>query len=306
MAKRKFRIEGGRYGGEFVCGEVNDNFVRHFADKGESDLINALLAPSEPLIPYEGYSIWENDDIEHLNSPYDADSRFFITEITNLDDEFDDDYENQIEAQGYLLYFREGALYGNEEPGVSENISEQELKDMNFVPVLSFHSAEKGRFGVWFFETDEEDFDPYKLAYGSVETNFGDFIDRVYYDGEELEVNHDYDESTGKADHADVGWLCKKLRNPSDLYDGSKEDALEFEWEELNDLVALDKKTREKTTMDNDKKNDEKDNGIENDSDESKVFDSDEEAEAYLEEHLDDDWDEGFDYGDDEEQETSK
>ena len=73
-----------------------------------------------------------------------------------------------------------------------------------------------------------------------------------------------------------------------------------------DDLVALDKKTREKTTMDNDKKNDEKDNGIENDSDESKVFDSDEEAEAYLEEHLDDDWDEGFDYGDDEEQETSK
>lgn len=58
--------------------------------------------------------------------------------------------------------------------------------------------------------------------------------------------------------------------------------------------------------MDNDKKNDEKNNGIENDSDESKVFDSDEEAEAYLAENLDDDWDEGFDYGDDEEQETSK
>ena len=73
-----------------------------------------------------------------------------------------------------------------------------------------------------------------------------------------------------------------------------------------DDLVALDKKTRRKITMDNDKKNDEKNNGIENDSDESKVFDSDEEAEAYLAENLDDDWDEGFDYGDDEEQETSK
>ena len=65
--------------------------------------------------------------------------------------------------------------------------------------------------------------------------------------------------------------------------------------------------------MDNDKKNDEKNNKIEDDSEkvgipesESKVFETDEEAEAYLAENLDDDWDEGFDYGDDEEQETSK
>ncbi len=44
MAKRKFRIEGGRYGGELVLGEVNPAFVSYYAELNDtSELIDAVL-----------------------------------------------------------------------------------------------------------------------------------------------------------------------------------------------------------------------------------------------------------------------
>lgn len=44
MAKRKFRIEGGRYGGELVLGEVNPAFVSYYAELDDtSELIDAVL-----------------------------------------------------------------------------------------------------------------------------------------------------------------------------------------------------------------------------------------------------------------------
>ena len=39
MAKRRFRIEAGRYGGEVALGKVDKEFVDYFIDKDESDLI---------------------------------------------------------------------------------------------------------------------------------------------------------------------------------------------------------------------------------------------------------------------------
>ena len=44
MAKRRFRIEGGRYGGELVLGEVNPAFASHYAELDDtSELIDAVL-----------------------------------------------------------------------------------------------------------------------------------------------------------------------------------------------------------------------------------------------------------------------
>ena len=38
----------------------------------------------------------------------------------------------------------------------------------------------------WLVETDGEDFNPKKLAYGVLETNVGEFLDSVFYDKKEL------------------------------------------------------------------------------------------------------------------------
>jgi hypothetical protein len=114
------------------------------------------------------------------------------------------------------MYGREGGYFGTEEP---DEVTEE------LVPVLAFMSSEKGTFGVWFIEQDD-DFDPYKLGFGVVETNLGEFVDRVYYDKVELDAEYDYNDTTGKSYHAEVGWLNKKWHDPFDKYDELDEDYL--------------------------------------------------------------------------------
>ena len=43
MAKRKYRIEGGHYGGECVIGEVNNHFVSNTVTLDESQLVDTIL-----------------------------------------------------------------------------------------------------------------------------------------------------------------------------------------------------------------------------------------------------------------------
>ena len=83
----------------------------------------------------------------------------------------------------------------------------QEPEDLTgYIPVLCFHSGEKGSFGQWFIETDQP-FDPKKLAYTQVETDLCELVTGIYYDKKELETNYDYAESNGKGYYAYVGWL---------------------------------------------------------------------------------------------------
>ena len=42
MAKRRFRIDAGRYGGELVIGKINADFVNFMQDYDESDLIDTI------------------------------------------------------------------------------------------------------------------------------------------------------------------------------------------------------------------------------------------------------------------------
>jgi hypothetical protein len=107
------------------------------------------------------------------------------------------------------------------------------------VPVLLFHSGEKGTFATWFVETEGEDFVQYKLGYGSVETNVGEFIDRVYYDKVELDENYDYCDSTGKGYYASVGWLNTKWHDSHDKY---SEDNLDpMYWDDFDDNVEYER-----------------------------------------------------------------
>ena len=230
MAKRRYRVEGGRYGGELVIGKVSNEFVTKVISQDESELVDTVLSfddwtqeidentehedPEQIPCPVENYYMWECDDIEHLNGPY-ADGGFTVYEVpANGEDDYD--YDNEVwQGEAIYMYSREGGYFTNEPP--------KEMKDN--VPVLAFMSSEKGTFGVWFIDTDE-DFDPYKLGVGVVETNLAEMVDRMYYDKVELDTDYDYNDTTGKSYHAEVGWLNTKWHDPFSKYDDLDEDYL--------------------------------------------------------------------------------
>jgi hypothetical protein len=256
MSKRKFRIEGGRYGGELVLGEVNPIFASYYAELDDtSELIDAVLesedweegddnsdalldpeGPPHPALPGEDFYMWENDEFEHINSAY-ADGGFTVYEVP-ADGSDDWDYENEVyEGEAIHVYGREGGLFNtDEEPEV---INEEDEDGNKYVPVLMFHSCEKGSFGAWFVETDGEDFDEFKLGMGVVETNLGEFVDAVFYNKVELDCDYDYNDTTGKSYDAQVGWLNTKWHDSQDLIHENLDEYLaEFddnaEWEREN------------------------------------------------------------------------
>jgi len=232
MAKRRFRIDSGYYGGETVIGEVTNEFVTKTIGMDEGELVDTVLSfddwggeddldenaehddPEQIPAPREDYYMWECDDIEHINSAY-GDSELTVYEVP-ADGEDDYAYDNEVGSFSPIhMYGREGGYFGSEEP---ELVNEEDDEGNYYVPVLAFHSCEKGTFASYFVETDGEDFDQYKLGMGIVETNVGEFIDRVYYDKVELDAEYDQSDTTGKSYHAEVGWLNKKWHDSDDQY----------------------------------------------------------------------------------------
>ncbi len=241
MAKFKYRIEGGRYGGELAVGSVSDDFVKYWAPIIEEEgtyetFIPHVLALSEwdddedldtdsPDIFEETNEIegWYGvDDIEHINAAY-ADGGFFVSDITNEDDEYAYD-ENEMEVEGHCLKGREGAYISTDVNGDPEGCT----------PVMLFHSSEKGGFASWFVESDEP-FDPNKLVFSIVETHLGDFVEDLWYDKNLLEANYDYNDTTGKSYEAAVGWITDKWR---DEYIDPEDGDLSEYWEEHEENLA--------------------------------------------------------------------
>ena len=255
MAKYRYRIEGGRYGGEAVLGEVNPAFASYYADK-QDEVVEAVLdaedwEPKEdedndtlldpeglphPALPGEDFYMWENDGFEHINSAY-ADGGFTVYEVP-ADGSDDYDFDKEVyEGDGIHVYGREGGYFGTDAPEV---INEEDEKGNKYVPVLAFHSSEKGGFGCWFVETDGEDFDEFKLGYGVVETNIAEFVDAVFYDKVELDTDYDYMDSTGKSYDAQVGWLNIKWH---DSQENIHENIDEY-FEEYDDNVEWERENR--------------------------------------------------------------
>ena len=99
---------------------------------------------------------------------------------------------------------------------------------------------------MWFVETEGEDIDMDEFAYTLVETPYWEQIENVYYKKEELEMDYDYAESTGKGYHAMVGYMNMKWHDPFSKY---TEEYLNKQgiWEEYDDEVAEKKKERATT-----------------------------------------------------------
>lgn len=221
---KKYRIDGSRYGGEYVIGTVSADFVRYWQERSQDDLLSHLLSlewdddsddqdensPSVFDDPEQPFGAWyEVDDLEHATAA-DASGGFYVTNVTDQDEQYYYDEDSKY-VDGYQLLGRE-AYIADSEPDWDDL-----HEDDDWVPVLMFHSSEKGSFGVWFFETEE--LDMRKLAYTTVETEFGEFVESVYYDKVELETDYDYCDSRGKAYYATVGWFNKRWHDTPEKYD---------------------------------------------------------------------------------------
>ena len=230
MSKRYFLIDTGRYGGEVCIGTIPADFVDYWNPKvssgGETDLIGHIqgiewedsdeMDSDSPSLGENFYAWSECDDIEHLNGPY-ADSSYHVQEIKLHEDaEFvdgmvywKDGVDHDYDTPQYLEVGEESGpheyqcLYSRE---VYASYNEQQ-EDVEAVPVLNWHSGEKGCFGQVFIQTDGEDFDAEKFHCGSVETDCAEIIERYWYNQTELDVCWDWSDTNGKGFYAWVGYM---------------------------------------------------------------------------------------------------
>ena len=225
MKKRRFRIEGGKYGGELTIGKISPEFFDYWKEKDEGDLIDFIVNqedyPESPQLDGEWYEV---DDIEHVYGCY-ADAIFHVTEVPidgSDDDRFDSDCLN-IEPDW---------LYGRE--AYHDNDLTEQNDENNFSAILIVHTGEKGDLGSWFVETDENGFNPKKLLVSVLETNFGEIIEDVWYGKEKLE-NDGMHGTDGKSTRAEVGWIdLKRGHDNKNVYTDKylEEEGYWADWEE--------------------------------------------------------------------------
>ena len=185
--KRKFRIEGGSIGGELTIGTVSADFVKYWQER-EGDLVEHLEsiyqgkegdANSPPMRDGKNFPWNECDDIEGILSPYEPTvNGFKVEEITAKGDVI---IEKQL-TDVVAVYSRE--IYTSQINKDNENPDHD-------VSLLISLKGERGfdEANSWLVETDGEDFNPKKLAYGVLETDVGEFLDSVFYDKKELVVD---------------------------------------------------------------------------------------------------------------------
>jgi len=231
--KRRFRIDTGAYGGELVVGTVDEEFVKHFVEEGEGELIDHLhsLEWDEDVNkdlpkPFEDFYCWnETDDIEHCNGPY-SDTEWYWTEVpADESDDWNDDVDGK-EFKPWHLYDRETYHDDNDEAKEKHKVT----------PVLVYHTGEKGGFGSWFVETEGEDFDPLQVSYSTVATNVAEIVEDVWYSKEQLDHNMDWCDTRGKGDDVKVGWMNVDWHDTLDKIDMNEmwegfEDSLEWRTE---------------------------------------------------------------------------
>ena len=226
--KRKFRIEGGTIGGELVIGTVSVDFVKYWQER-EGELVEHLEsiyqgkegdANSPPMRDGKNFPWNECDDIEHIlrSSLSETEDLFKVTEITT------DINEKQVySGSPFKVYGRE--IYTSQINKDNENPDH----DVSLLIVLK---EEEGDFGSWLVETDGEDFNPKKLAYGILEIDVGEFVDSVYYDKKELVIDGGGDTQTN-AVTARIGVI-----ESSWIKDHSKANTLKtLDWDEYDELL---------------------------------------------------------------------
>ena len=191
---KKFKIVATGYGGEYAMCTKDADFIEKWEDEDEHDLIE------------EVEDTWYDDaDLEHVYGMY-SDSDFTVYEVVN-----NETLENSVSVEVNSFMSREAYTTDS---------------DSGSVPVLIFHGAEKGVFGSW--EVEVEEFDPNKLVASIIETDFGEIVQDVYYDGKKLEYDGDCVDTTGKGYSAKVGWINPEWHENKSTFDN--EDLVKESW----------------------------------------------------------------------------
>lgn len=187
--KRKFKIVAAGYGGEYAICTKSVDFVEKWQDADEQDLIEEVQD-----------TFYDEADLEHIHGARSDESKFTVYEIKDGEEvEIDDELEI------YSFMGRE-AYYTDSDNGS--------------VPVLSFYSSEKGIFCSWELET--ENFNPELLATTVVETDMGEFIQDLYYDGKKLEADDSCVDTIGKGYFAKVAWVNPEWHETSEKFENKE------------------------------------------------------------------------------------
>jgi len=238
MSKKVYNIRGYRYGGEITIGKVTEEFYNYWAGSDEEEFTNYILDAWEdnedeniPEMTENGDHYWHDiDDILHFYGSHASST------VTLIDT--DTDEEKEVEHQ--FLWGREGGFFDEEEPDW-DNLH-QDINQEDYVPVVACMSEEKGGLATWVLELEEgEEFDEKKLSAGILETNFGEFVEKLYYDGKELEDDGG-GSTNGKGFTVKLGWFNTKWTDSLEQYaEGSERltEALnelkeQLEWEAEN------------------------------------------------------------------------
>tara|TARA_B110000503_G_scaffold137214_1_gene221036 strand:- start:1292 stop:2044 length:753 start_codon:yes stop_codon:yes gene_type:complete len=227
---KRYRIDGCRWGGELTIGKISPAFARYWEDRDQDELVEHLIEledgegtdPDSPAIFDDSeYSMWHDiDDFTHISAANDDDGNFTVHDVSSVLLENSDDYnaelyeydEDHKTVKAHLLGAMD-VVVNNSEPDPKIELDPED----DFAPVLVFNSAEKGSFGSWFVELlDNEEFDDKKLVYTITETDYGDYVDKVFYNKIELEAHHDDCDSRGKGYFAMVGWLNTRWHGQGD------------------------------------------------------------------------------------------
>jgi len=230
MAKRLFRVDTSIHGGELVIGTVNEEFVKHFIDKDEGDLMSYILEAEDtepedlegPEICEDFYTWSETDDIEHLYGVY-GNTEWSWMEVTDSKgrDSYEDEYEGEV-FEPLHLHDREAYHEDNDE----------RKEEYNVVPCLLYHTCEKGGMGNFFIETDGEDFDPNKFCYSTVATNVCEIVDEVWYDKQLIDCDQSWCDTRGKGDYVQVGYFNKDWHDTRE-----QRQSDEYLWEQYDENI---------------------------------------------------------------------
>ena len=237
---KKYYIRGSNYGGEMTIGTVLPELVTYWQGRDEDELLEHLMAlededpganegfdPDSPdiLEDMEYYNSWyEIDDIHHDTSSSGTELMAF-----ELDDDTQIDWDKRTDFEPHQLYSRE--VYTQADPQDSDPAD-------NSVPVLMFYSSEKGEFGGWHLELDDnETFDPNLVAVSTAETDHGEMIERVWYNKVELEKDYDWCDSRGKGYYASVAWFNKRWEDKH-INEDTDKDMWDEMWEYYDDELA--------------------------------------------------------------------
>jgi hypothetical protein len=201
----KYKIRGGRYGGEFVILKKDEEFFEEWQSRFEYEDDDDV---NEELIELLRDEVSHEESIEQIYNVY-ADSVFHIYKIEENGE------ETHIETCGIDSF-------------VSREAYTQEDKEEKSFPVAVYHSSEKGDFKNWDLELDGE-IDITKLGTAVVETSCGEFVENLYYDGDLLE--DESGDTWGNYEEVFVCWFNPECHEKYSIF---TEEYVKQAWQEFN------------------------------------------------------------------------